>query len=399
MNPDLFQTSTAGTCRKTERDYWAFFPNPLPPRLSVDWNLAATISEADRALSELSGTGRLLPNPQLLIHPYLGREAVMSSRIENTQAGLDDLFFFEADDSEQPRHDDVREVANYVKAMEHGLRRLDELPICDRLVKELHEILMRGARGGYATPGEYRRTQNWIGPPGCMLMDATFVPPPPDAMLDALADWERFLNTQQGMPPLVQAAVMHYQFEAIHPFIDGNGRVGRLLIALLLRARGQLSQPLLHLSNYFERCRDEYYRRLLLVSQQGDWRGWIEFFLQGVTDQSRQALSDTHAILALHDKYRNLLEEEKRIPQATQRLLDHLFRNPVVAIARLAQQWEVPYPNVKKSVDRLVKLGILHPASGSRRNRIYIAIELLDLLSGVGRFNLESEIVRDTSME
>ncbi len=269
MKPTDFTSQAAGRCIKTIRDYYAFVPNPLPPTLEVDWALAGLISDADRALAELSGVGRFLPNPHILMAPYMRREAVQSSRIENTQAGLEDLFAYENDESDQ-RTADVREVANYVKAMEHGLQLLNSLPICSRLIREIHGVLLDGVRGGGVRPREFRTTQNWIGRPGCTLTDATFIPVPPEDLAEALSMLERYINDTNAIePPLVRCAYLHYQFEAIHPFADGNGRVGRLLITLFLCAHGHLSQPLLYLSEFFEQHRDDYYKLLLGVSQKG----------------------------------------------------------------------------------------------------------------------------------
>lgn len=267
MKPEDFENSSAGRCVKTTTGYWAFIPHPLPPVLGYDTSLIRLLSEAHRLLGELSGTGRLLANPYLLIAPYVRREAVSSSRIEGTQASLNDLFFFEASESEKPKVPDVREVKNYVRAMEYGIDRLKELPISIRLIGEIHRVLMEDVRGEHATPGEIRRSQNWVGPPGCSLQDATYVPPPVEEMKNALSDWEKYLHSDPDAPPLIQCALMHYQFEAIHPFLDGNGRVGRLLITFFLWEKGLLTQPLLYLSAFFDRFRDEYYSRLLAVSQ------------------------------------------------------------------------------------------------------------------------------------
>ena len=249
---------------------------------------------------------------------------------------MDDLFYFEADETEPPHAPDVREVANYVRAMEYGLERLKELPISGRLIREIHEILMTNIRGGHShtTPGEFRTSQNWIGPPGCSLMDSTFVPPPVEEMKEAFALLEKYLNTSPREPLLIQCAMMHYQFEAIHPFIDGNGRVGRLLIPFLLCERGVLSQPLLYLSSFFEHYRDDYYRRLLAVSREGDWRSWVEFFLRGVITQSQEGLTSAKAILDLHAEFREAIRS-KRPPHTASRILDQLFTNPVLSVAKL----------------------------------------------------------------
>ncbi|MCK4908826.1 MAG: Fic family protein, partial [Planctomycetes bacterium] len=223
MDPNIFKHSTSGKCLKTPGDYWAFIPNPLPPDIKYDEKLSFLLSEANRLLGELSGTGRLLPNPYLLIGPYSRREAVSSSRIEGTRASLSDLFFYEADEPAKPKVTDVREVYNYVRAMEYGIDRLKKMSISTRLIREIHKILMTGVKGEYATPGEFRRTQNWIGPPGCRLSEAPYVPPPPEEITKALSDWEKYFHSNPAEPPLIQGALMHYQFEAIHPFLDGNG--------------------------------------------------------------------------------------------------------------------------------------------------------------------------------
>ena len=257
--------------------YDAFVPAPLPP-VAWDGTLAAALSRADLAIGRLAGEGRRFPNPHLFIRSFLRREAVLSSRIEGTRTSLGQLLAAEAGAPGGPDPADLREVGNYVAAMEYGLDRLETLPLSLRLIREMHERLMLGVRGDMATPGEFRRSQNWIGPPGCGLNDATYVPPPPDAMAGCLDALERFLH-DEDLPPLVHAALAHAQFEAIHPFLDGNGRVGRLLIALLLAERGILPSPLLYLSAYFEATREEYYAHLLAVTEAGAWESWLTYFL------------------------------------------------------------------------------------------------------------------------
>lgn len=382
MNPKDFENSTAGKCINTLKGYWAFVPNPLPPEIIYDRELIRLLSEADRLLGELSGTGRLLRNPYLLIAPYIRREAVSSSRIEGTQASLSDLFFFEAAESEEPKVHDVREVRNYVLAMEYGFERLKDLPISNRLIREIHRVLMKRVRGEHLTPGEFRQSQNWIGPPGCLLNEATFVPPPVEEMHKALSDWEKYVHSNSEEPPLIQCALVHYQFEAIHPFLDGNGRIGRLLIAFFLCEREYLTQPLLYLSAFFERFRDEYYSRLLGVSKKGDWRKWIEFFLRGVVSQSKDAISDAKKILDLHAEYIEKLEKTKKIPSSAHRLIDEIFLNPVISISGLSKKWKLPFNSVKTGVLRLVKIGILKEIKGRKRNKLFIASELMQLLSG-----------------
>jgi len=385
LNPDDFKNSAAGKCIKTLGGYWAFIPNPLPPRIEYDQEIINLLSDADRLLGELSGTGRLLPNPYLLIAPYVRREAVSSSRIEGTQASLNDLFFFEAEEQQLPKVPDVREVRNYVRAMEYGINRLKKLPVSIRLVKEIHKILMEGVRGKHATPGELRRTQNWIGPPGCTLNESTYVPPPVEEMKQSLGEWEKYLHSNPKQPPLIQCALMHYQFETVHPFLDGNGRIGRLLITFFLCEKNYLTQPLLYLSAFFNRFRDEYYSRLLAISQQGDWHGWVKFFLRGVATQSKDALTDARKILDLHTKYQNVLRNTKKIPVAAHRLIDELFANPVISIAGLSKKWDTPFISVKRGVSRLVEIGILREATDRKRNKLFIATELMKLLTTTDR--------------
>jgi cell filamentation protein, protein adenylyltransferase len=381
LNPKDFENSKSGRCINTLKGYWAFVPNPLPPEITYDKKLIRLLSEADRLLGELSGTGRLLPNPYLLISPYMRREAVSSSRIEGTQASLSDLFFFEAAESEEPKVPDVLEVRNYVRAMEYGVERLKDLPISSRLIREIHKILMKGVRGEHATPGEFRRSQNWIGPPGCSLNDATFVPPPVKEMHQALSDLEKYIHSNPEESPLIQCALIHYQFEAIHPFLDGNGRIGRLLITFFLCERGYLTQPLLYLSAFFEKFRGEYYSGLLGVSQRGEWKKWIEFFLKGIVSQSKDAILDAKKILDLHAEYQKKIEGTKKIPESAHRLLNEIFLNPVISIAGLSKKWNLPFNSIKTGVLRLVELGILTEAKERKRNKLFIASKLMELLT------------------
>jgi Fic family protein len=381
LNPKDFENSSAGKCIKTPQQYWAFIPNPLPPQIRYDVDLICTLSEADRLLGDLSGTGRLLPNPYLLISPYIRREAVSSSRIEGTQASLNDLFFFEAEKPKKPGTPDVREVLNYVRAMGYGIRRLKKLPVSIRLICEIHKILMKNVRGERATPGELRRSQNWIGPHGCVLNDATFVPPPVEQMTQALSDWEKYVHLHSSVPPLIQCALMHYQFEAIHPFLDGNGRIGRLLITFFLCERGCLSQPLLYLSAFFDKYRDDYYSRLLAISQNGDWRGWIEFFLRGIITQCKDASSDAKKILDLHTEYKARLAETKKIPATAHRLIEEILQNPVISISGLKKKWNLTYTSVKQGVLRLMSIGILEEVTGRKRKKLFVAPKLLELLT------------------
>jgi Fic family protein len=384
MNPDDFTKEKPGRLMRAPQGYWAFVPDPLPPPLSIDWDLANRLSEADRALSELGGLARNLPNPHLLIGPFVRREAVLSSRIEGTQASLSDLFFFEAAHSEKmapPKKPlpDVQEVANYVKALEYALKRSKDLPLSLRLIRELHEILLSGARGGNQTPGEFRRSQNWIGPPGCTIMEAIFVPPPPQEMMEVLGELEKYLHGSPKLPPLVRIALAHYQFEAIHPFLDGNGRIGRLLISLLLCHEGLLVQPLLYLSAFFEKRRLEYYQRLLAVSTAGKWRAWIEFFLEGVVDQSGDAMHRTDQLIGLWQAYRTKLQEARSSALLLQ-LVDRLFESPVLSVPAAARSLKVTHRSAAKLMEKLVGSGIVTEMTGRERYRLYAAKEIINTI-------------------
>ncbi|MEW6142841.1 MAG: Fic family protein [Chloroflexota bacterium] len=377
MDIALFQNSPSGKLVRAAGGYWAFVPNPLPPELTWDSPLASLASRADLALGTLSGLGETLPNPHLLIYPFIRKEAVLSSRIEGTQSSLSELLLFEATKAEKQR--DVREVQNYVRAMEYGLKRLQDLPLSLRLIRELHAILMEGVRGEQATPGEFRQSQNWIGPPGSTLNDATFVPPPVVEMKEALDYLEKFLHAKIPLPPLVELALVHYQFETIHPFLDGNGRIGRLLITLFLCQCGILNNPLLYLSDFFERHRQEYYQYLLDVSRRGAWRQWLEFFLQAVVEQSGDAVGRARRLLDLHRSY-SQTSLEKRLPPTAGQLVELIFMRPVVS-AKVAQEFlKVTYPGAQKAINTLVEHGILTEITGGRRNKAYAAKEILGIL-------------------
>lgn len=360
--------------------YEAFVPSSLPPQL--DWTLedASVLSAADRAIGRLAGVGQTLPNPHLLIGPFMRREAVLSSRIEGTQASLDDLLLFEADASGERKGSDVREVWNYIQALEYGLVRQKAIPLSKRLIRELHLKLLDGVRGQERTPGEFRRTQNWIGPPGCDIRDATFVPPPPEQMETALDELEQFLHAQSSLPPLVRLALIHYQFEAIHPFADGNGRIGRLLITLILCLDGTLPGPLLYLSAYFERHRESYYRTLLRVSQNGEWTEWIRFILRGIANESMDAVNRANRLLSLRDAYRNQAlsaSSGSRLP----RLVDHLFQSPALTVAQAAKFLDLSIPAAQTNINKLVSAGILREVTGQRRNRVFVAHQIVAVVS------------------
>jgi Fic family protein len=380
MQPDAFTSDDGGTVRRTLEGYWAFFPNPLPRRLDLPQDTVKLLEEASGAVHRLGGVGRLLPNPHLLIGPHIRLEAVLSSRIEGTKTDVSQLLRFEAGQVPGGEDaDDAQEVGNYVVAMEHGLRRAAEgFPVSIRLLREMHGLLLSGVRGQHRRPGDLRESPVWIG--GSTLDNAAFVPPPPDVMGEALADLERFLH-ETDMPLMVQLALAHYQFEAIHPFLDGNGRIGRLLIPVVLVLRGALTQPLLYLSAYFEQYRTQYYDHLLAISQQGDLTPWIDFFLRGIRQQARDAEERTVRLVELQTKLRSDLLEEGR-PNSVVRLAEHLFSVPIVTAARAEHLLDVTRPTAQAAIDALVERGELEETTGRERNRIYEASRILEAVYG-----------------
>jgi len=390
MNPELFRQSPSGRLLqvgKGETAYLAFLPLSLPPDLPLDKGLVRTLSDADRALGELAGLGRTMPNPNLLIAPFIRREAVLSSRIEGTQADLTDLYAYEAGQlplftevKPPPPEADVREVGNYVRAMEYGLKRLDTLPVSLRLLRELHARLMEGVRGEHATPGEFRRSQNWIGRPGCTIQDAEFVPPPVPEMQEALDAFEKYLHVEDNYPPLIRLAFIHYQFETIHPFLDGNGRIGRLAITLLLVNWDLLPLPLLYLSAFFEKHRQGYYDLLLGVSRQGAWPRWVEFFLRGVAEQARDAGQRAKRLQDLQEEWRARLAQ-KRSPGLLFRLADSLFETPILTIPQAQSLLGVAYNTAKVNIDKLVAAGILRRKGESPYDKIFYAPDIWEIIT------------------
>ena len=362
----------AGRMVQQASGYRAFIPNPLPPVPAIDLtgNVQALLSQADHALGLLEGAALLLPNPELFVFMYIRKEAVLSSQIEGTQSSLQDVLAAEAKLFDPNATSDVGEVVNYVRAMQHGIARLDQLPISVRLIQEIHAELMLGVRGGNLTPGELRRSQNWIGPAGCGIRNASFVPPPPHEMLQAMSELELFLNSPSSLPLLVQIAIAHVQFETIHPFLDGNGRVGRLLITFLLMNRGLLTQPVLYLSHHFKRHRSAYYEHLQTVRTRGDWEGWVEFFLQGVIDVSREAALTAKAILAMREEYRSKIADTMgRGAGSAHRVMEKLFDQPIVAVATVREWLDITPAGANSVVNRLVEIGLLTEITGYTRNR------------------------------
>ena len=362
--------------------YRAFLPEPLPPipPIRLEGNLQSLISLADRALGRLDGSIQTLPNPDLFVFMYVRKEAVLSSQIEGTQSSLQDLLSAEAKMFSPDLPTDVDEVVNYVNAMNHGLEHLSDLPVSVRLIKEIHERLLHGVRGARLTPGELRTSQNWIGPGGCTLGEATFVPPPPHEVPTALGSLENFLHSGSDLPQLVQIGLAHVQFETIHPFLDGNGRIGRLLITFLLCQREILLKPVLYLSHFFKRHRAEYYERLQAVRDHGQWEEWLAFFLRGVSEVSREATDTARRILALREDHRTAVTTRMgRAAGNGLRVLESLYQRPVVTVADVQSLTGTTYTAANNLVSSLTDLGILVEATGYKRNRVFRYQPYIDL--------------------
>lgn len=377
MQAAELKDSPCGHLVPTYEGQWAFVPDSLPRNIDLPSSLVSQLDKASLAVGNLAGVGETLANPHLLIVPFLRREAVLSSRIEGTQASLSDVFMFEAS-GERRKVGDAMEVVNYVHALNLGLSLLDELPMCVRLVNTIHARLLEGVRGEDKRPGELRQEQNWIGSWGTPIQEARFIPSPANLVADLLADWERYVNEDLETPPLVQCALMHYQFEAIHPYVDGNGRIGRLLITLFLCTTKVLPTPLLYLSAYFERNREEYYDRLYKVSAKGEWQPWIRFFLEGVAEQARDALARSRRVRDLHGHHRGILQQRRESGNAL-RLLDELFANPYMTTPRASKLLGITHAGARNILERLAKAGIVEYVSGAWP-RLYVARELLQAI-------------------
>ncbi len=356
----------------------AFLPKPLPPDPPLSWSssLLLALSQADQALGRLDAATQLLPNPDLFVAMYVQKEALLSSQIEGTQCSLDDLLKYQATAAHIGKNWEAAEVVNYVKAMNHGLTRLQEIPLCLRLLKEIHQILLEGVRGSKRDPGEFRRIQNWVGTQGTSMDSALFVPPPPSEVMPSLDKLEKFLHDEsEPMPRLVKAGFAHAQFETIHPFLDGNGRMGRLLITFLLCWWGVLRRPLLYLSLYFKQHRQEYYEKLQATRDDGDWEGWLFFFLTGVKQVAEQASQTASGIMRLREKHLGLLGAQVGWPA----MLEYMYKVPVFSINMLADFLHRSYPTARKLVYSAQEAGLLEQAFPGKRHRLYVYRPYLDL--------------------
>lgn len=381
------QSTRAGRFIRQPQGYRAFIPADLPPTPPIvfDAELVNLVANASAALGRLDGLARMLPNPNLFVAMYVRREAVLSSQIEGTQSTLDDVLTYEINPNASHLPQDVEEVVNYVAAMNHGLNRLDSLPLSLRLLREIHEILMRGVRGGEKSPGEFRTSQNWIGSPGPRgLDDATFVPPPPDEMMRALGNFENFLHADNDLHPLLVCGLAHAQFETIHPFLDGNGRAGRLLLTFLLCHAGVLRKPLLYLSHYLKLHRAEYYDRLTAVRLQGDWEGWLRFFLRGVEFVAQEAEVTAGKIVQLRESCRREIVDSGMTSAAPLILIDEMFENPLINATIAGQVLKMSYVSANNIISKLCELKILSEVTGGRRNRMFRFERYVDLFDYQG---------------
>lgn len=369
----------AGRYIQQPKGYKSFRPNPLPPipELTIDPEMLSLLSKADRTLGRLDGVTQTLPNPDLFVSMYVKKEALLSSQIEGTQASLIEVL-----EAEEIQTSDAKEVTNYVKAVNYGMSRLNEFPLSLRLIREIHEKLLSSGRGSEYTPGEFRHTQNWIGPAGCSLSNAVYIPPCVDDMNDALGDLEKYFYVEDDVPPLIKIALIHSQFETIHPFVDGNGRMGRLLITFWLYQQEILHRPLLYLSYYFKRNKAEYYDKLMAVRDNGEWEQWVKFFLRGIIEISMESTESARRIDALRLKK---VEQINALSNATsanaRKVLDELFVTPRITRARIAEIAEVSDPTAGTLVHQLESLGILVDESPSKkRNKTYVFKEYMDIL-------------------
>lgn len=384
MRLDGFAAAQRAHVVRAKGGYDAFVPPPLPPAVELSPALARRLSSADRALGELAGMARTVANPELLSHTMMRREAVLSSRIEGTRSSLPDLVLFEVEQPSGAGSDDAREVYNYLAALDHLIAPDRRYPVSLPLLKQAHALLFDSVRGAdLATPGEFRRSQNWIGAPGSLLADAAYVPPPPEQLWSCLDALEKYLHVRHELPPLLILAAVHYQFEAIHPFLDGNGRIGRLLVILLLVEWRLLPAPLLDLSAYIEPRRDRYYDGLLNVSTRGDWPNWFAFFLEAVEEQARDAVRRAARLQALRDDYRARVATA-RSSGLLGLLVDEVFRVPGLTIGRARDVLGVTHRAAALTIEKLVAAGILTEVAGRARPRLFIAAGILEVLDGSG---------------
>jgi len=372
----------AGINITQQEGYKAFIPKSLPPEpsINIDFEIVEILSKADTAIGRLSGISEALPNPNLFVAMYVRKEAVLSSQIEGTEASLEDVLEYESENKPKTLANDVAEVVNYVRAVNYGLKRLNEFPLSLRLIKEIHAELMKGVRGEDKTPGEFRKTQNWIGPKGCTLSNARFIPPPPHEMIEALSALEKYMHSKLTYPLLVECGFIHFQFETIHPFLDGNGRIGRLLIIFFLCHKGILKKPLLYLSHYFKQNRLEYYDRLMAVRDTGDFESWMKFFLKGVLYVADEACETSHKIISLQAEDKTRINKAYRKSSKLVSMHEKLFDRPIISVKDIAKMMDVTFPTANDMCMKLINLDILKEITGKARSRMFAYKNYLDIL-------------------
>jgi len=362
-----------------EATYQSYKPNPLPPMpgIEMDEEVVKLLVDANKQLAKLDTASQLISNADLFISMYVRKEALISSQIEGTQCTLDDVLDPEV---EANANLDVSDVINYVKATQYALRRLERIPLCCRLIREIHEVLMENVRGQDKTPGEFRHSQNWIGPANCSLKDARYIPPNVEDMQNAMSDLEKYINENTDYDPLIRVALIHYQFETIHPFLDGNGRIGRLLILLYLMEQGLLAKPVIYISYFLKKNQIEYYDRISEVRRSGNFEQWIRFFLEAVSKAASDSLEAISQLSDLHDKNVEKLPKTSRSKDNLRAVFDYIEQYPIIDIKRTAKELEISYNTVATAVKKLVELGILQETTNAARNRVFAYEEYLEIL-------------------
>ena len=360
-----------------EAEYKSFRPTALPPEIEMDSEMIASLTGATKAIATLDTLSSYIPNMNLFVSMYVRKEALLSSQIEGTQATLEDVL-----DPliEKNTNQNVADVINYIKATEYALQRLDTLPLCNRLIKETHAVLMSGVRGQEKSPGEFRTSQNWIGAAGSTLKTARYIPPCPEDMIQAMSDLEKYINADDTLDVLIQAALIHYQFETIHPFLDGNGRVGRLLITLFLMEKKLLTTPTLYISHYLKRNRIEYYDRMSEVRNKDNYEQWIKFFLRAVKESAEDASDTIHKLSKLHTKNAEIINSMGRAAKTGTKLFEYLEQNPIIDIRKTSEDLGLAYSTVSATVNRFVESSILTQTNNASRNRVFAYTEYLDIL-------------------
>ncbi len=362
-----------------ELQYKSFLPKQLPPNppIEIDEETAALLSKANRSIGILEGLSRQIPNIGLFVSMYVRKEALLSSQIEGTQATLDDIL---DPGVEENTNIHVADVINYIKASQYALNRLNDLPLCNRLIKETHRILMEGVRGEEKYPGQFRRTQNWIGRAGGALKDALFIPPHPVDMIESMSDMEKFINDEDNMEPLIKIALIHYQFETIHPFLDGNGRIGRLLITLFLMDQKLLSRETLYISYYLKRNRIEYYDRLMEVRTKGNFEQWVKFFLRAVNESAEDAIQAIEKLVRLHDKNEKIVKSTGKAAKTVIKVFNYLEKSPIIDIKKTSEELGISFNAASNAVSILINSDILKQIENVRRNRVFAYEEYLQIL-------------------